>query len=189
MTWNRTPLAWSETRARIRADRARIEEILAGELGRPAVGLLHPSFVCAFLYRISNHLWRRGHRHAARLAWHLNFVLTGGDISEPADLGPGLVVVAPPGVALMAKAGRNLTVMPCAGLGGELGRREDVGAGPGVPVLGDDVILEPHCGVLGPVRIGSRVRIRSGVPVTRDVPDDTIVEGPAPKLIPRKGLA
>jgi acetyltransferase-like isoleucine patch superfamily enzyme len=88
----------------------------------------------------------------------------------------------------MGHAGRNLTVMPCAGLGGEIGRRHDAGAGPGVPFLGDDVVLEPHCGVLGPVRVGNRVRVPAGIGLTRDVPDDAILEGARVRLLPRRDL-
>lgn len=180
-------LSWKETFSRLRADRCRLAALLETQQGRPAGTLIfHPSFVCVFLYRISNHFFRAGHRWVARFFWHLNAILTGADISEPDDLGEGLVIISPPGTAIMGKAGRNLTVMPGAGLGGELGRWEDVGAGPGRPVVGDDVILEPHCGIMGPVRVGHRVRVAAGIGVTQDVPDDTLVEGPQPRFIRRR---
>ena len=163
--------------------------LLEAQQGRlPGAVVFHPSFLCALLHRLSHHFFRAGHRYVARFFWHLNVLLTGADISEPCDLGEGLVIVSPPGVAIMGKAGRNLTVMPCAGLGGELGRREDVGAGPGLPVLGDDVVLEPHCGVLGPVRIGHRVRLEAGTVVSEDVPDDTVISGPEPRFLRRRDL-
>ena len=38
-----------------------------------------------------------------------------------------------------------------------------IGGGPGLCVIGDDVILEPHCGILGPVRVGHRVTIGAGI--------------------------
>lgn len=181
-------LSVADTRARMRADHARLLGILrSGQPDAPPRSArLHPAYICVALYRISNHLYRAGHRLSARLVWHLNLVLTGADISEPADLGPGLVIMHPPGTAIMGTAGRNLTVMACAGIGGELGRREDVGAGPGLAVLGDDVVLEPHSGVLGPVRIGHRVRVGAGIAIARDVPDDTCVEWPQPRYLPRK---
>src|SRR4029077_20112239 len=110
------------------------------------------------------------------------------DISPPAELGEGLVIMSPAGTAISGVADRNLTLMPCAGVGGEVGRWEDVGAGPGLPVLGSDVVLEPHCGVLGPIRVGHRVRLCAGVVVTRDVADDTMVEGPALRFLRRRDL-
>lgn len=180
-------ITWSETFARIGADRRRLRQ-LTEELRGSAPGplLLHPSFVCVLLYRISNHFYRGGHRYIARFFWNLNVLLTGADISEPADIDAGLVVVSPAGTAIMGKAGRNLTVMPCAGIGGEVGRREDIGAGPGFSVIGDDVILEPHGGVLGPVKVGHRVRVPANVGLTQDVADDTILEGPRPKFLHRR---
>ena len=170
-------LSWKQTFARLRADHSRLIGLLDEQDQSRATAFFHPSFACVFLYRISNHFVRSGHRYVARLFWHLNMLLTGADIAAPAELGEGLVVMSPSGIAIAGVADRNLTVMPCSGLGGEVGRREDVGAGPGLPVLGTDVILEPHCGVLGPVRIGNRVRVCAGVVVTRDVADDTVVQG------------
>ena len=182
-------LSWGETFSRLRADRRRLASLLA-EYQEPLPEMLwiHPSFICVFLYRISNHLYRGGHRHLARCFWHLNTLVTGADISAPANLGAGLVVLCPPATAIMGTAGTNLTVMPGGGMGGEVGRRADVGAGPGLPVVGDDVILEPHCGVLGPIRIGHRVRVPAGIAVTEDIPDDMIVEGPRPKFLKRREL-
>jgi serine acetyltransferase len=140
------------------------------------------------MYRISNHLFRSGHNLAARVVWQLNFLLTGADVSAAADLGEGLLILSPAGTALMGAAGRNLTVMACAGLGGELGRFNDVGARPGLPLLGDDVILEPHSGFLGPVRVGSRVRVRAGTVMTKDVPDDVVVENSPSRFIRRRDV-
>ncbi|MGH9786941.1 MAG: serine O-acetyltransferase [Terriglobia bacterium] len=187
--WNLQRLSWNETLARARADHRRIVSLLATHKARPrSRALFHPSFVCAFLYRISNHWFRAGHPHLARFVWHLNFLLTGADVDPRADLGEGLVILSPPGTTIMGTAGRNLTVMPCAGLGGAVGRSVDIGAGPGLPFLGDDVILEPHCGVLGPARVGHRVRVGAGIALSQDVPDDTLVELPKPRFLRRRDL-
>jgi len=182
-------LTLKQTFARLRADRKRLSQFL-GSLGseNPHRLLLHPSFLCVLFYRLANYFYHRGHRFTARFFWHLNVIFTGADISAPNDLQGGLLIVSPPGTAIMAKAGRNLTIMPCAGLGSELGRWEDIGAGPGLPVVGDDVTMEPHSGILGPIRIGNRVRIGAGVAVTVDVPDDAIVEGPKPRIIKRRDI-
>ena len=183
------PLSWSETFSRLRADRQRLGALLAQyEEPLPPMIWLHPSFICVVLYRISHHLYRGGHRYLARCVWHLNTLVTGADISAPANLGPGLVILCPPATAIMGTAGINLTVMPGGGVGGEVGRRADIGAGPGLPVIGNDVILEPHCGVLGPIRIGHRVRVPAGIAVTEDIPDDTVVEGARPRFLKRREL-
>jgi serine O-acetyltransferase len=146
----------------------------------------HPSFICVLLYRISRHLLLRRHSLAARVVWQLNFLITGADVSPAAELGEGLLIMSPAGTSLMGVAGKNLTVMPCSGIGGEMGTLQDIGAGPGLPVLQDDVLLEPHAGVLGPVRVGSRVRVRAGQVLTKDAPDDSDIVGPAARLTTQK---
>ena len=177
-------LRWADTRERLRADAARLRSLSAPSLDGWGLYLGRP-FLCVLLHRMSHHAHRSGWPRLGRLMWHLNTIVTGADISTLADLGPGLVIPHPVGVAIAGKAGRNLTVLACSGLGGEFGRREDVGAGPGLPVLGDDVWLEPHSGVMGPVRVGSRVRIRAGLPVACDVPDDCEVGWPPPRIVAR----
>lgn len=183
-------ITWRETASRLRADRQRLRaRIIRQEQRAPAVLALHPSYLCVRLYRISNYFYRAGHRWVARFFWHLNTLVTGADISPPSDLGEGLVIVSPAGVAITADSGRNLTVMPLAGIGSEIARRLDIGAGPGIPVLGDDVILEPHAGVLGPIRVGDRVRVAAGALVLKDVPADTVVEGPPVRFLKRSDRA
>lgn len=179
---------WKTTRLHLRQDRERLARVLADRDGVAHGTWLHPSFLCVVLYRVARCLHVKGHTFLARLFGQVNTLLTGADISPASDIGGGLVVVSPAGAALFGKAGRNLTVMPGAGIGGELGRREDVGGGPGLPVLGDDVVLEAHVGVLGPCRIGDRARIVGGTLVLRDVPADTVVEGPRPRFRARRDL-
>jgi serine O-acetyltransferase len=184
------PIAWGETRRRMRADRARLAAVLEQWSGGPPAAIgLHPAHHCAVLYRLANHFARRGRRLTARFLWNLNFLLTGADISEYADLGEGLVILAPPGAVIAGKAGRNLTLMPCSGIGGEVGRFEDIGAGPGLAVLGDEVLIEPHAGVLGPFRIGDRVRIPAGVVITQDIPPDTVLDTPRVRFLRLKDTA
>ncbi len=182
------PLTWAETRRRLRIDRARLAAVMGA--GRPDAvhGLWHhPSFVCVFLYRLSNHCFRRRWVLAARALWHVNMILTGADLAYGADIGEGLVVLRPAGTAVAAKVGRNLTLCPGAGIGAETGRWEDIGAGPSLPVLGDDVWMEHLSGILGPVRIGHRARIGPGFAATCDVPDDSEILGATARLMRRPG--
>jgi serine O-acetyltransferase len=179
-----TRISWKETRARLRQDRQRLRAALEqGGAGQPAFLAAYPSYLCVWLHRVSHWLARRGHGVLGRAFWHLNLLLTGADIHPDSDLGGGLHIPHPAGVSLYGDAGVNLTVMALAGIGGELRRGEDVGAGRGLPVLGDDVHLGAHAGVLGPVRIGSRVRLSPGCIVTRDVPDDAVVEQRPPRFL------
>jgi serine O-acetyltransferase len=139
------------------------------------------------MYRWSHYLHLTGHKYGARVLWHLNGLVTGADIPPPIEIGPGFLIPCPSGAAVAGKAGRNFTVMMCSGIGGELGRHEDIGAGSGLPLLGDDVFMEPRTGVLGPVRVGNRVRIKAGATVTTDVADDVVACAPPARFFTAAG--
>jgi serine O-acetyltransferase len=59
--------------------------------------------------------------------------------------------------------------------------------GPGAPVIGDDVFIGVNSTVLGPIRIGDRVRIGANTSVTTNVPSDSIVIGSPGKIYRRLG--
>lgn len=174
------PLTWRQTRELFAADHARLRRALAAQFGTgPALAWLHPGAACVFLFRVAHHLWRRGHRKSARLVSQLGTLATGGDFHPASAFGPGLLVPHPTGVALMGGAGRNLAVMSRSGTG-MLPKPRDVGAGMGLPFLGDDCTIGPCCGIEGPQRVGSRVRLLTGVALMQDVPDDHDVRAAHP---------
>ncbi len=182
-------ITWRETRERLRQDRERLSRLLDHQAAtRPLFLTLYPPYTCCLLHRVSHYWYRRDHRLLARFFWHLNLLLTGADIGPLSDIGGGLVVLHPVAVTISARAGRNLTMAAHTGAGtGTSGR--DVGAGPGLPVLGDDVEIAPHAGVLGPVRIGDRVRIGPGCVVMKDVPDDTVLSQAPVEIRSRRSSA
>jgi len=177
-------LTWLETKMLIRSDyqRLRVERLrrVPFATGKTWLSL---SFLCVLLFRLSSHNWRAGRTWLSRMLWHLNILLTGTDISPPADIGEGLVILHPTGTAIMGSIGKNFTVVACSGVGGELGRNEKVANWPGVPLIGDNVTLEPLSGILGPVRVGNRVRLCPGAIVTRDIPDDSAVKSPRSRIM------
>jgi serine O-acetyltransferase len=165
-------ITWSETRARLREDRAQLARLLIDSEGSaPRFLWLHPSYQCALLHRLSHYCFRHGHPYAARFLWHLNLFLTAGDISMLSDLGGGFVPVHPSGITMVGAAGRNCTVVGPGGIGGGTPRKDDIGGGPGLPVLGDDVTLAPGCLVIGPIRVGHGVFVGAGAIVSRDIAD------------------
>jgi serine O-acetyltransferase len=181
------PLTWQDTRQRLCVDRERLRQALFST--RDGSGLyLHASFQCVLLHRLSHQCHCSGWPRMAQFWWWLNTAITGADISAPSDLGPGLLVQTPMGVVIAGRAGRNFTVMANAGLEREWGRTEDIGAGAGLPIVGDDVCIEPHGGVLGPVRVGHRVRIGAGNQVTQHVPDDSDVPSPPARIVARRAV-
>jgi serine O-acetyltransferase len=168
-------MTFAQLRDFLRADRERLEACIA-DCGE-ARGWVRcsPAWTCVILHRWSRWLFVRGWTIAARFVWQLNLWITGADIAPMSGLGPGLVILHPFSVTIAGNAGRNLFVGGLGGIGGGMSL-EDVGAGPGVPVLGDDVWLERGAMVLGPVRIGDRVRIGAGCTVVRDVGCDCTVD-------------
>lgn len=173
------PIDGDQTRRRLARDRERLQSLLARRPeGEPRPLWLHPCYQAAWLHRWSHFQFARGNRLRARLLWHLNLLLTGADISPISDLDGGLVLLNPVGTVIVGKAGENLTVYGRGAIGG--GRSpDDIGAGPGLPILGTDVSLGFGACVLGPVRIGNRAVIEPGAIVTRDLPDDTVERSPA----------
>lgn len=100
----------------------------------------------------------------------------------------------PPGVDLgegfhIVHAEGSLSIHPDAVIGKRLGVMHNVtigtNMGEGAPMIGDDVFIGVNSTVLGPIRIGDRVRIAANTAVTTDVPDDSIVVGSPAKIYPR----
>jgi len=170
----------AETRRRIRIDRERLRRCLT-ERGIEGGMTFSPALLCVRLYRYSRYFYVKGWRRAARLVWQLNLFLTGADISPLSDLGEGLLVVHPFAVTISGSAGKGLTVEGWGGMGGGMSL-EDIGAGPGLPLLGDDVQLDRSAMVLGAVRVGHGVRIGPGCTVVRHLPDGARVEAPAVRV-------
>lgn len=182
-------ISWRETRVRLKQDRQRLLAYLEQEgTGRPLLLLLHNAYLAVWLHRLSHYLFERGLRLPARFFWHLNLLLTGADISPLSDLGGGLLLPRPLCVILVGKVGANCTIHGHGGLGGGRDTR-DIGAGPGLPVVGDDVVFHVRALVLGPVRIGRGVCVGPGCLVTRDLEDGQAVELKAPRKMTQRDLA
>jgi O-antigen/teichoic acid export membrane protein len=99
------------------------------------------------LYRIARYFYLAGFTRLARLIRILNSILTKSEINPGALIGPGLVLVSPSGVGVLSKAGRNVSFMAWSGLGRS--GNNDIGAGVGIPVTGDNVLFKQRSGALG----------------------------------------
>lgn len=177
-----TPVTANSIRERLRTDKARLREVLAADGAQPGCLWLLPSWQAVWLSRWSHFHFANGRRLLARALWHFNLLLTGADISPMADFGPGLVIRCPLCVVMLGKSGANLTVHGHGGMGGGISAK-DIGAGPGLPVLGDNVCLHFSAFVLGPVHIGSGAAIGPRCVVTRDVPEGSVLETAEPRLV------
>jgi serine O-acetyltransferase len=157
---------WRATRALMAADRARLRDYFGA--GEPL--WLHPGHLATVLHRLAHHLWRNRWRRAAHLLRWLNQTLTGADLAPAARIGKGLLVPNPQAVSVRGTLGENCTIMAHAGIGWALEP-----GGVRMPVIGDDVTLEPGALVLGAVTIGDRVRVGARCLVTTDLPPDALV--------------
>lgn len=115
------------------------------------------------------------------LVKQLNHVLTGADVAWSAQIGPGLVLWHPTGVAIGqgVRVGRDCRVQQGVTLGSARRR-----TGPeGDPVLGDRVYLGAGSRVLGPVRLGDDVRVGANAVVLIDVPDGASAVGVPARVV------
>lgn len=172
---------------RLAADRMRLRECFVAR-GVPVKHVrLTPSFLCVFLYRIARYLYQKGWRLSSRFIWQMNMFLTGADISPISNLGPGLLIIHPIAVTIVGTAGENLLVEGLGGMGGGLDM-DDIGAGPGLPVLGHNVSMARGGMVLGPIRVGDNVIIGPGCTVVREVAANSEILAHKNKIIRDKNI-
>ncbi len=139
----------------------------------------------AVLYRLSRclylvDLWgvRILFRFLAFLLFKVNEFI-GCSIPPECEIGPGLYIGHTGCIFFFhtVKAGKNLSL----GHGVTVGTR---GLGrEGAPVLGDDVYIGVGAKVLGPIRVGDRVRIGANAVVIHDVDSDSTVVGVPARVV------
>lgn len=98
----------------------------------------------------------------------------GARFAEPPRLPHGLNGII---VSHNAVIGKNCTIFHQVTIGEGRG---------GAPVIGDDVLIGAGAKIIGGVHIGDRVRIGAGCVVMEDIPDDTTVLPPEPRMIRRR---
>jgi serine acetyltransferase len=176
-------LTWRQTRHLMRSDFVRLATWYGGgSFSRRLFWFLQPNYQALFLYRTYRYLYLKGWRGAARLVFLWSLYWTGAEISPTTSLGPGCLITHASGVVLFGKIGARFTIFGQGGMGGGLGE-EDIGGGPGYPVIGDDVIFGMKALALGPIRIGDRVKVGPTALVSRSVPDDAMILAVESKLV------
>jgi serine O-acetyltransferase len=156
---------WQTTRRAIAADRQALAVYFATfEAARDPPAWPRPGLVAVVLYRLARYLHVNGWRLPARLLWLANIWLTGADIDSASSIGAGLAIPYPRTVTIYGTVGETCTFLGQSGIGGTLRERR------GLPVLGDDVLVQPGAIVIGPVTIGRGARIGPRCIVNKDVP-------------------
>ncbi|WP_213954185.1 hypothetical protein [Variovorax sp. dw_954] len=176
------PMRWAETRACIRQDFARFVPLMGDNvtLPRKVFWFLLPSFQGVFLYRLYRHAYLRGWRTLANLMYLFNHYVTRVDIPPATSIGPGCMIGHCP-VVLCGCIGSNFTLMGDGGTGGGFDS-QDIGGGPGLPVVGDNVVMAIKSIVLGPIRVGDGARLGPGAAVMRDIPAGAVVAAPLSRI-------
>jgi len=142
-----------------------------------------PSIQAICLYRLSRYFYLKGWMFPARVLFTLNIMIWGTDITPLSRIGRGLYMPHTIGVTIFAVLGERCTCYAQAAVGGGSGDEKDIGAGPGLPVLGDGVLIGARSMIVGPVRIGSGSLIGANAFVTFDVPENSTVVGHTAKLL------
>ncbi|MGF6529096.1 hypothetical protein [Variovorax sp. PvP013] len=178
------PLTWAQTRHNVRRDYARLLASMADDASLPKklFWFLLPTFLGLFLYRLSRHAYVNGWRNLGRLLFLVNTYLTRIEIQPTTSIGGGCLLGHSP-VTLCGHIGENFTFMGYGGIGGGFDGK-DIGAGPGLPVVGDNVVMAIRAVVLGAVHIGDGARLGPSTTVMRDVPAGGIVAA-APSRVTR----
>jgi serine O-acetyltransferase len=155
-----TPLTFARTRALMASDARRlITANGGGGLGQRIFWLLLPTYQALFWYRLSRYCFLRGWRNTARLIFLFNLYRTRVEIPPTTYIGEACLIAHASGVVLYGAIGDRATIFGDAKIGGGIDNSINIGAGPGYPILGDDIVMGYRASVLGPFRIGNGVRM------------------------------
>lgn len=147
------------------------------------VATLYPGIHAVSLQRVAHSLWKRGWRYFPRFISYFARWWTNIDIHPGAKIGRrffidhGACVV----IGETAEIGDDVTLYHGVTLGGvswNKGKRH--------PTLGDRVVVGAGAKILGPIELGSDVRVGANSVVVRNVPADKTVVGIPAKVVQRK---
>lgn len=134
-----------------------------------------PSIQAIFAYRLGRYLYLRGWRFVPRILFTSNIVIWSTDIPPTTRIGRSFYMPHTVGITIFGTLGDRCTCYAQAAIGGGSGNETDIGAGPGLPVIGDGVLVGARSMIVGPVKIGSGTLIGANAFVTFDVADNSTV--------------
>ena len=131
------------------------------------IALTYPGVHALWAHRVSHALWSRGARTPARALSSAARAVTGVDIHPEATIGRRVFIDHATGVVIgqTAEVGNDVVIFHGVTLGG-------VAMTPGKrhPTVGDHVMIGAGAKVLGPINIGTGVKIGANAVVVKDVP-------------------
>lgn len=149
---------------------------------------LYPGFAALFFHRWAHYIDGKGWRLPARLLQWGAIILTGADINPASEIGESCVLLHTTGTIITGKVGHHALFTAAVKVGGDSSAK-DIGAGPGLPVIGNYVVFGTSATVLGPRSIGDHAFICALSLVIRDVPAKAKVFGVPAKVIRDLGRA
>lgn len=147
--------------------------------------LLYPGFHAITFHRLFHFLWRLRVPFLPRLFSQINRFFTGLEIHPGATIGPGFFVDHGMGVVIGETTiiGTNCVLFHNVTLGGT-GKHD----GKRHPTIGDNVFIGTGAILLGPISVGSNVKIgANSFIVMCDVPSNSTVAGTPARIIKRDG--
>lgn len=143
----------------------------------------YPGIHALLFHRMNHWLWNKGLKWLARLFSTIARLLTGIEIHPGAAIGRRFFIDHGMGVVIgeTTEIGDDCTLYHGVTLGGttwDKGKRH--------PTLGNDVVIGAGAKALGPISIGSGVRIGSNAVVLKDVPENTTVVGVPGRVVTKK---
>lgn len=146
----------------------------------------NPATVAITLYRFSHWFYMKRMRPIAWIIWQFNIYVTGADILPASQIGPYFYIGHATGIVLTARIGAHVKVFGQACIGGGVGNAEDVGAGPGLPVIGDHVSVGFRSLILGALTIGDHATIGPMTFVNKSVPAGATAVGNPCRILANK---
>lgn len=169
----------------IRADLESFAELRGKKLSSPFAlidVLFFPGVLAVLVFRCAGAFHRARLRPISRLLYILDLILFGVDLAPSADVGPGLALPHPNGVAIApaTRIGRKVRLFQQVSVGGvsfEDPTRD------GFPTVGDECWIFAGAKVLGPIHIGDRAMVASNALVIRSVPAGAVVVGNPARVV------
>lgn len=161
----------------IRSDAKRYKSI--------SVALTKLGFYTAFFYRLSHHFSRRNWMLTARCLQFVSHVITGAEISHRAVIGPGLCFHHPTAVHIGPNIviGKMANLCQCCTVSTNLDIQEQG------PVIGDYLWAGPGCAIMGPIRLGDRVRVGPNAALFKDVASEMTAFGNPARIMPKDAFS
>lgn len=146
------------------------------------IALTYPGVHALWTHRVSHALWQFGAHTPARALSSVARAVTGVDIHPEAQIGRRVFIDHGTGVVIgqTAQVGNDVVIFHGVTLGG-------VAMTPGKrhPTVGDHVMIGAGAKVLGPITVGTGVKIGANAVVVKDVPCGNVAIGVPARLLPK----